>query len=271
MKVSAQGGTAEPATVIDKTKHDTQRWPWFLPDGKHFVFFATSHTAGDRQAERNLLRVDRQYGDSPDLGHRLGRPIRFRLSALPRHHGTGRPALRSESGNLSGSATPLVNNLRDDVGVWRSIFAVSQNGVMVYQAGSAASAKSRLVWFDRSGKALADFDPGDNTVLDVRLSPDNRELPLQAGNGIWTLDLERKTKNRITFDQQVVQEPTWSPDGKTPVVLRPSGQRWRQCRNSLQSRGWHRDRTDSNHRAKQLSLSRLVTGWKVRNLHLGRW
>ncbi len=30
-----------------------------------------------------------------------------------------------QKGILSGSAIPLVNNLRDDVGVWRSIFAVS--------------------------------------------------------------------------------------------------------------------------------------------------
>ncbi|MFZ0321951.1 MAG: hypothetical protein WAL56_22690, partial [Candidatus Sulfotelmatobacter sp.] len=28
-------------------------------------------------------------------------------------------------------------------------------------------------------------------------------------------DLERKTKTRITFDQQIVEEPTWSADGKT--------------------------------------------------------
>ncbi|MFZ0320047.1 MAG: protein kinase, partial [Candidatus Sulfotelmatobacter sp.] len=47
LKVSAQGGAAEPATLIEKTRHDTHRWPWFLPDGKHFLFLATSHTGGD--------------------------------------------------------------------------------------------------------------------------------------------------------------------------------------------------------------------------------
>jgi Tol biopolymer transport system component len=38
-----------------------------------------------------------------------------------------------------------------------------------------------------------------------------------SGTGIWTLDLERKTKTRITFNQQVSQEPAWSPDGKTLI------------------------------------------------------
>ncbi|MEY2394314.1 MAG: eukaryotic-like serine/threonine-protein kinase, partial [Acidobacteriaceae bacterium] len=47
VKVNAQGGTAIPATVLDKAKHSTHRWPWFLPDGKHFIFLATSHTGGD--------------------------------------------------------------------------------------------------------------------------------------------------------------------------------------------------------------------------------
>ena len=63
MKVSAQGGSAEPATVIDKTKHTTHRWPWFLPDGKHFIFLATNHSGGD--PKQNGI----YFGsvDSPDI------------------------------------------------------------------------------------------------------------------------------------------------------------------------------------------------------------
>jgi Tol biopolymer transport system component len=214
-KVSAQGGTTEPATVIDKTKHDTQRWPWFLPDGKHFIFLSTSHTGGelkqngtyfgsvDSTASHFVAATDSaaQYAS----GYLLYR-ANTALVAQP---------FDPQNGVLSGSATPLVSNLRDDVGVWRSIFSVSQNGLMVYQVGNAASAKSHLVWFDRGGNALADFDPGESTIIDVRLSPDNKRVAFGSGTGIWTLDLERKTKTRVTFDQQVVQEPSWSPDGKT--------------------------------------------------------
>jgi len=79
-----------------------------------------------------------------------------------------------------------------------------------------------LVLF-RSGKALADYNPHEATITDtrvllgvrdVRLSPDNKRVAFATGTDIWTLDLERKTRTRITFDQQVVQEPSWSPDGK---------------------------------------------------------
>ena len=219
MKVRAQGGSAEPATVIDKTKHTTHRWPWFLPDGKHFIFLATNHTGGD--PKQNGI----YFGsvDSPDIhfvtasdsaaqyasGYLLYR-ANAALVAQP---------FDPRNGTLSGPATPLINNLRDDIGVWRSIFAVSQNGLIVYQIGNAASAKSHMAWIDRAGKALADFDPDDNTVIDIRLSPDNKRVAFAGSNGIWTLDLERKTKTRVTFDQQMVRQPTWSPDGKTLMFI----------------------------------------------------
>ena len=223
MKVSAQGGATTPATVLDKARHTTHRWPWFLPDGKHFIFLATSHSGGDPKengicfgsvdsTETHLIIATdsaAQYG-SGYLLYRSGTA----LVAQP---------FDPQKGILSGSPLPLVNNLRDDVGVWRSIFAVSQNGVMIYQAGSADAAKSHLVWFDRSGKTLADYDPQEATirdarallgVRDVRLSPDNKRVAFANGAGIWTLDFERKTKTRVTFGQEVVQEPAWSPDGK---------------------------------------------------------
>jgi serine/threonine protein kinase/Tol biopolymer transport system component len=221
-KVSAQGGATTPATVIDKTKHSTHRWPWFLPDSKHFIFLATSHSGGDpKQNGIYFGSVDSmethqviatesaaQYAS----GYLLYRADRALVAQT----------FDPKNGNLSGSPIPVVNNLRDDVGVWRSIFAVSQNGLLVYQAGNADSARSHFVVFDRSGKALADYDPQESAITDersllgvrdVRLSPDNRRVAFASGTGIWTLDLERKTKTRITFDQRVYQEPSWSPDG----------------------------------------------------------
>src|SRR6202167_1974299 len=197
-KVNAQGGAAEPATIMDRTRHTTHRWPWFLPDGKHFIFLATSHTGGDPKQNgiyfgsidsteaRLVLATDSaaQYA-SGYLLHRANTA----LVAQP---------FDPTHGTLSASPIPLVNNLRDDVGVWRSLSSVSQNGLMVYQLGSTDSAKSHLVMFDRSGKTLADYDPQENTtanvralvgVRDVRLSPDNKRVAFASGmafgHSIW--------------------------------------------------------------------------------------
>jgi Tol biopolymer transport system component len=217
VKVSAQGGAVSPATVLDRTKHDTHRWPWFLPDGKHFIFFATNHTGGD--PKQNGIYFGSVDSTQTHIVVATDSAAQYASGYLLYHANTALVAqpFDPQSGTLSGSPTALVNSVRNDVGVWRSIFAVSQNGVMIYQAGSATSAKSRFVWFDRSGKALAEYDPHEPTIVDVRdvrLSPDNKKLAFASELGIWTLDLERKTKTRITFAQQVMQEPAWSPDGK---------------------------------------------------------
>jgi len=225
-KVSAQGGTAEPATVIDRSKHTTERWPWCLPDGKHFIFLATSHTGGD--PKQNGIYFGSFDSKETHLVLATDSAAQYASGYLLYRASTALVAqpFDPQKGILSGSPIPLVANLRDDVGVWRSIFAVSQNGLLVYQLGSSDSAKSHLVVFDRSGKTLADYDPQENNarnargllgVRDVRLSPDNKRVAFASGNGIWTLDLERQTKTRITFDEQVVQEPAWSPDGKSLI------------------------------------------------------
>ena len=116
-KVSAQGGTAEPATVLDRAKHTTHRWPWFLPDGKHFIFLATSHTGGDPKQNgiyfgsldsketHQVLASDSAAQYAP--GYLLYRSSTA-LVAQP---------FDPQKGILSGSAIPLVSNLRDDVGV----------------------------------------------------------------------------------------------------------------------------------------------------------
>src|ERR1700730_9074148 len=58
-------------------------------------------------------------------------------------------------------------------------------------------------------------------IIDVRLSPDGKRAAFASAVGVWVLDLERKSKTRITFDQQVVREPAWAPDGKTIVFSAP--------------------------------------------------
>ena len=226
LKVSAQGGTAVPATVLDKEKHTTHRWPWFLPDGKHFIFLATSHTAGNPEYDgiyfgsvdstQSHMVVPSDSGAQYASGHLLYHANRA-LVAQP---------FDPTAGKLSGSPVPLISNVRYDSGVWRSIFAVSQNGLMVCQTGSAAAAGTRLVWFDRSGKQIGDAGPRENGLFDVTLSPDSRRVAFVAGNpatDIWVLDLERKTKTRITFEE-TVQYPAWSPDSKTLAFAVNPGQ-----------------------------------------------
>jgi eukaryotic-like serine/threonine-protein kinase len=219
-RVSAQGGPVTAASVIDTKKHTTHRWPWFLPDGKHFLFLANSHTGGDAKQNgiyfgmlgstesRLVLATDSaaQYA-SGHLLYRAGNA----LVVQP---------FDPQAGKILGPAVPLVGNLRDDVGVWRSIFATSQNGVLLYEEGNGTAAKTRLTWFDRTGKELSTYDVQENSIASIRLSPDGKRVAFVSGSpaaSVWTFDLDRKSKTRVTFDQLPAFEPSWSSDGRTLV------------------------------------------------------
>jgi Tol biopolymer transport system component len=55
----------------------------------------------------------------------------------------------------------------------------------------------------------------------VRLSPDNKKAAYAGAGAIWTCDLERHTKTRVTFDNPLLLQPAWSPDGKTLMFAVP--------------------------------------------------
>jgi serine/threonine protein kinase len=122
LKVSAQGGTTAPATVLDKTKHSTHRWPWFLPDGKHFIFLATSHTGGD--PKQNGVYFGSVDSTETHMVIATDSAAQYASGYLLYRATTALVAqpFDPQKGSLSGTVIPLVNNLRDDVGVWRSIF-----------------------------------------------------------------------------------------------------------------------------------------------------
>ena len=217
MRVSAQGGTATPATTVDTSKHSTHRFPWFLPDGKHFLYIATSHSGGDPK-QNGIYWASVDSSESRFIVATTS-SAEFASGYLLYRADTALVAqpFDPSSGKLSGMPHPLVGNIRYDSGVWRSIFSVSQNGLLVYQAGNIATAGSRMAWFDRSGKELSSISDRENTTIDLRLSPDGKRVAYGGTNGIWTTDLTRKTKTRITFDQELLSQPSWSADGSTLI------------------------------------------------------
>ena len=112
-----------------------------------------------------------------------------------------------------------MNNIRYDAGVWRGVFAVSQNGLIVYQASTAASGGTRPYGSTASGKQLGAISEPENMATDVRLSPDGKRVALTGlGRGVRRVDARPGAQDQDShhlFDQQTVGYPSWSPDGKT--------------------------------------------------------
>jgi eukaryotic-like serine/threonine-protein kinase len=215
LRVSARGGNATEATKLAGSQ-TTHRWPFFLPDGKHFLYLATSHSGTadsvlgtyfaslDGATSRHLMPSDSgvQYANGYLFFH-----VGSALMAQP---------FNSAKGEFQGEAAAIVDRVQHDAGVWRTLFSVSHNGSLIYQAGDSGSLGSELTWVDRTGKKLGKVGERE-LYIDPRLSPDGTMLAVTRGDplqDIWTIDLRRNVNTRLTFGNSTHLSPSWSPDGR---------------------------------------------------------
>jgi len=224
-RVPATGGASEPVTRIDPNDLvTTHRWPHFLPDGRHFTYFAGSHAATgltnngvllasvDSKESRRLLpaRSDAVYSS----GHLL---YAQGTTLLARPFDPKRLV-------LTGEAFPVAEDVRYDDLLTRALFSASESGTLAYHGGG--SELSRLVWLDRAGKELGSVGtPGRYSR--PRLSPDGRRMAVEVrdpGNAdIWMHDLARGLATRFTFDKAEDRTPLWTPDGGSLFFSRRNG------------------------------------------------
>ncbi len=216
MRVAFSGGTAQ-LVVKPSASQTAIGWPQFLPDGKHFLFYARSTIPED-----SGTYADSVEGGQPELILRGSSDAVYApqgyllfvrqgtLMAQPFDASKLRP---------TGDAAPLLEHAGANVGLHRGIFTVSENGTLSYGVASSAGINSRLLWFDRSGKQIGETGtPAQYVQPD--LSPSGRELavtildPVTEIPSIWVYDLARGAKTRLTFYTGISAEPVWSPDGK---------------------------------------------------------
>ncbi len=222
-RISAAGGTPARLTRFEGGKHTTHRWPRFLPDGKHFLFFATNHSGGSEQGiyigsldDGSYKRVldadsDAQYASGYLLYHLQSALLAQKFD----------PA----SGAVSGDPVPVANLVEYDAGTWHTTFTVSQNGLLIYEPGLKAPGTD-LFWMDRSGKNLDKVAERAFYKGSGRLSPDGKRLAVSMGDpqaDIWVLDFARGSRTRLTFGDGTHLEPSWSADGLRVVYTKMSG------------------------------------------------
>ncbi|MGH9523017.1 MAG: protein kinase domain-containing protein [Terriglobales bacterium] len=228
MQVDANGGTPTPVTTLDHVKHTTHRWPWFLPDGKHFLYFATHHNGGLR--DQNGIYFASLDGKENRLVAASDAPAEYASGYLLFHAQNSLMAQPFDpaTGKLSGEPATVISNVRYDPGIWRALFSVSANGMLVYQPGTFTESGTTLDWFDTAGKQIQQV--GDRGMyLDLRLSHDGRRVAYASGDkgwDIWTLDLQRGIRTRLTFGTKGASLqgfPSWSADDQKIVFISKVG------------------------------------------------
>ena len=219
MRVPAAGGTPEIASNVDISKgENSHRWPHFLPDGKHFLYWARNSdgiqehtlyvgTLGSLQA-RVLTRSETMavYASGYLLFMRG-----LTLVAQP---------FNAQRAEITGDAIPVAAHVAIDPNSNHPVFSASDNGILVYQPGDMSTPDEKLAWFTRDGKQSSVISQGED-YQGPALSPDGTRLAVaivDRGLGtenIWIFDLQRGTKTRLTFGGVIQNLPVWTPDGKT--------------------------------------------------------
>ncbi len=211
--------TAAGGAPVDVPGTDGGRWPYFLPDGRQFIY-VVGNTAPPEDMDLWVGSVDAaekprsigKAGQRPMFS--AGHVLSARLGAL-----WAQP-FDPERAQLTGSAFPLNEPLasRVHLGGILNDFAANARGMLVYPRRE--SALTELVWRDRTGKLLGTpGDPGD--YYTPRISPDGHRIAFtrrdNQNSDIWTGSAETAatTFQRFTFDPAIDEHPVWSPDGAT--------------------------------------------------------
>jgi hypothetical protein len=153
-RVSASGGTPTQVTTLETASGDVQHsFPFFLPDGRHFLYFVVgSQASPDCPARRVLSAHSIRRSRASSSSRRNERQVCERISDLPAERRVAGAALRCRSSRARRPARALVDQVQttgpsaSDVA---GAFTVSETGVLAYQTESLV--RSQLTWFDRAG------------------------------------------------------------------------------------------------------------------------
>jgi len=216
MKVAAGGGTPEPLTTLDRERrHIAHRWPYFLPDGRNFLFYVVSTTNPVTSEYSGIYLGSLDSSETRFLLKSESRAIYAREQLLYRADST----LMSHPFSLAsleftGDPIPITTEVPGGAISWGGAqFGASDADVLIHLRGVNA-AQSVLTWRSRDGKALATIG-GPDDYVEPALSHDGKRLAVGIGSvasDIWIFDLERDSRTRLTFDAPDDRQPMWSPD-----------------------------------------------------------
>jgi eukaryotic-like serine/threonine-protein kinase len=217
-QVPAAGGNPTPVTHVDFSQHDSHRWPYFLPDGEHFLYFAGGHDDLSRahdgvyvaslDGKESKLLVRTHANAAYGVGHLLYTNASTLMAQ----------AFDLRRLELTGEAVVVEEGVEVDPQYWLGVFSVSQNGVLAFAPVNPNSG-NQLAWFNISGKQLAAVGEMGNYQT-LRLSPDGQQLAVEheePTHRLWIYDLKRNSKSQFTFGASANAVPVWSPDGKEIV------------------------------------------------------
>jgi eukaryotic-like serine/threonine-protein kinase len=221
-RVAAAGGVPKGVIEPDPSRGETRvNWPWFLPDGKAFLYGARLRDGGG-----NLMLVE------PGKASRVVGPMASAVQysepgylVFSREGALLGQRFDSKSGRLEGEPFSIAEHVAYFLSSGQASFAVSPSGTLAYQSHEDVS---RLTWIDRAGRSLGTIGPPGN-YLSVAVARDGRRIfydRTRPGVGtfdVWSFDLERGVETPVTTDPDTEFAPVELRDEKEIVYSATRG------------------------------------------------
>jgi len=213
VRTAANGGPPMPLPGSNTRGQPGQRFPQFLPDGRHFLYYvAESHGvflgALDSEERRRLLDADAAAvfaAPAEILFVREGALFAQRFDP--------------QQFQVAGEPYRIAEGIARSDAMGVAAVSGSRVGYIAYRTGSGARQR-RLVWFNRSGGETASVGDADPSLpMNLSISSDGRRVlmnrSIEGNTDIWLLDATRNVLSRVTSDAMPDIVPVWSPDGES--------------------------------------------------------
>ena len=208
VRMSASGGASTSVTNLKEGETEVHNSPFFLPDGRHFLYSAstgpTTHVAyfasldGGEPVRLVETNSPAQYAEPGYLLYVIDKSLM--AHPFDAQHGTlvGEPMSVATSVVLGGV-----------------VFSASASRTLMYRPTSTTN---ELVWVDRQGHRTGVAAPVA-AYESIALSPDGKRIAFDrygpTNGDVWVHDIERQLSSRFTTQGALNNVPVWSPDGGT--------------------------------------------------------
>ena len=225
-RVSESGGNPVGITSVDASRGETgHSFPFFLPDGRRFLYFRQSNRAELTGIYVGSLDLAPEQQDLNRLTAATGGPVFVTTGP------EGSRLLFFRAGTLMAQAFDVdsLELSRDPAAIAEQVgssgaygfFSATVTDVLAFRKGPASTTtNAQLTWFGRDGKQLGTV--GDALALApmttaVAIQPKGEQvalaIALTPNPSLWMLELRRGLITRFTSNAQADTTPVWAGDG----------------------------------------------------------
>ncbi|HEX4824450.1 MAG TPA: protein kinase [Candidatus Polarisedimenticolaceae bacterium] len=216
-QVPQGGGDVRPVTALDASRKETgHRWPYFLPDGKHFLFVTMP-------ADQGTFDVFIGSTSGPErtfLVKASGAPVYASPGWLiyPRENTLMAQRFDAAKRTLVGEPKSLGAAPAPSDWTGAAVLSASRDGVLARSAWVFKD--TQLSWYDRAGHLVSEVPLPSGRYGIAAISPDGKRIVITrrtatSKSDLWLMDVDHPVPSRLTFGSvDTTNYVAWSPDGR---------------------------------------------------------